>query len=84
LGETSTAVEAAEIEMSELPDFNLSSVGIGGTFYCAGREYRVTDKGTRVIVAVEVTDEARADPTCSRGRPTHLPRSSSMRTIFRS
>lgn len=70
LGETSTAVEAAEIEMSELPDFNLSSVGIGGTFYCAGREYRVTDKGTRVIVAVEVTDEARADPTWLEG-PTY-------------
>lgn len=56
--------------MSELHEFNLSSVEIGGTFYCAGREYFVTDKGTRVIVAVEVTDVVRADPSWLNG-PTY-------------
>lgn len=56
--------------MSDNREFNLSSVEIGGTFYCAGREYRVTDKGTRVIVAVEVTDVVRADPSWLNG-PTY-------------
>jgi hypothetical protein len=30
--------------MQHNPEFSLSSVDIGGTFYCAGREYLVTDR----------------------------------------
>ncbi len=56
--------------MSDPQEFSLSSVEIGGTFYCAGREYRVTDKGTRVIVAIEVTEAARSDPSWLNG-PTY-------------
>jgi hypothetical protein len=67
---TSTAAVAAETDMNEVPEFSLSSVEIGGRFYCAGREYYVTDKGTRVIVAVEVTDVVRADPSWLNG-PTY-------------
>ena len=58
--------------MQHNPEFSLSSVDIGGTFYCAGREYLVTDKGTRVLVAVQVTDRERQDPSWLAGPPYAL------------
>ncbi|NTF17120.1 hypothetical protein G6L37_01580 [Agrobacterium rubi] len=50
----------------------MASVELGGTFYCSGNEYRVTDKGTRVIVAVMVDEKALADPSWLDGPPYAL------------
>lgn len=58
--------------MEDFTDFSLASVEIGGTFYCSGKEYRVTDKGTRVIVAVLVDDKVREDPSWLSGPPYAL------------
>jgi len=55
--------------MEDYPEFNLTSVEIGGTFFCGGKEYRVTDKGTRVIVAVHVDEKTRKDPSWLNGPP---------------
>lgn len=53
-------------------EFNLASVEIGGTFYCSKKEYLVTDKGTRVIVAVLIDDKVRKDPSWLEGPPYGL------------
>lgn len=58
--------------MEDYPEFNLTSVEIGGTFFCGGKEYRVTDKGTRVIVAVHVDEKTRKDPSWLNGPPYAL------------
>lgn len=58
--------------MEDISEFTLASVEIGGTFYCSGKEYRVTDKGTRVIVAVLVDDKVRKDPNWLDGPPYAL------------
>lgn len=53
-------------------EFSLSSVAIGDTFYCNRKEYRVTDKGTRVIVAIHVSDQVRRNPSWLQGPPYAL------------
>jgi hypothetical protein len=43
---------------------------IGLRFFMGAREYQCTDVGTRVAVAVEITEWARLDPTWLNG-PTY-------------
>lgn len=50
--------------------FDLSTVSIGDHFFLNEREYMITDKGTRVLVAVEIDKKARKDPSWLQG-PTY-------------
>ena len=42
---------------------------IGEYFYCGGRKWLCTDKGTRSVVAVRITPEIEADPSWLNGPP---------------
>lgn len=45
---------------------------IGDHFYIEQREFRVTDLGTRTIIAIPVDDAARKDPSILSGPPYYL------------
>lgn len=44
-----------------------SDFAIGETFWCGGRAWRCTDKGTRTILAIELSHEE--DPSWYNGPP---------------
>jgi hypothetical protein len=47
----------------------LAWLSIGSHFQMADREFRVTDIGTRTIVAVQITKKEKADPSWLNGPP---------------
>jgi hypothetical protein len=49
------------------PSFDWLS--IGSHFQVADREFRVTDLGTRTIIAVRITEKEKADPSWLNGPP---------------
>lgn len=50
-------------------DLKLTWLSIGSHFQIDDREFRVTDIGTRTIIAVRITEKEKADPSWLNGPP---------------
>jgi hypothetical protein len=55
--------------MTSFAKFDITLILIGQSFYMNGRKFLCTDKGSRVLVGVEIDERAECDPSWLAGPP---------------